>query len=467
MTPFGKDFMWGAGTSAFQIEGAATSRGESVWDEFCRRPGAVRHDDSPDQACDHVARMEQDVDLMASLGLQAYRFSISWPRVIPGGTGRVSENGLGFYERLVDRLLSRGIRPMITLFHWDLPLELHRRGGWLHEDSPAWFESYADVVASRLGDRVHDWLTLNEPQVVLDLGYARAVHAPGLELPLADRVVIAHRLMLAHGRGVMALRRHVGPEARIGWAPVGVGAIPATDGEADIAAATRAMRSATTPTLVSNPWFSDPVVLGRYPQDGLDTHGHALPSGWEDDLSTIAQPLDFLGVNHYHADVVRAGDDGEPVTVPWPGSAPRTAFDWPVTPDGIYHVTRFLHDRYALPLVITENGLSTRDWVDVDGEVHDPQRIDFATRYLRALARAMQDGADVRGYFHWSLMDNFEWAEGYAQRFGLVYVDFETQERIPKASASWYRRVIESSGAHLFTDPDVVVAGRRGSRVRG
>lgn len=457
MTLFPRDFMWGASTSAFQIEGAAHARGESIWDEFCRRPGTVRHADSPDVACDHVARMDQDVDLMASIGLQAYRFSISWPRVMPEGTGQISAQGLDVYERLVDRLLQRDIRPMATLFHWDLPLALHRRGGWMHQDSPAWFEDYADAVAARLGDRVQDWLTINEPQVVVELGYARGIHAPGLQLPLADRVTISHRLMLAHGRAVIALRRHLSPSARIGWAPVGVGAIPATDSDADLAAATRAMRSATSPTLISNTWFNDPVILGTYPQDGLDAFGHALPAGWERDLEIIAQPIDVLGVNHYYADRVRAGDDAEPVNVPWPGSTPRTAFDWPVTPEGLYHVTRFLHDRYKLPLVITENGLSTRDWVDTDGTVKDPQRIDFTSRYLRALARAVSEGVDVRGYFHWSLLDNFEWAEGYAQRFGLVHVDFETQQRIPKSSAEWYAKVIKTSGANLLPQPDIVV----------
>lgn len=450
-TTFPEGFVWGAGTSAYQIEGAVQEhgRGASIWDVFCRTPGRVRQGHTGELACDHVRRLEGDIALMQEIGLGAYRFSVSWPRVLAHGTGAVNDEGLDFYSRLVDRLLEAGIEPWVTLFHWDLPADLHRRGGWLNDASPEWFEEYAEVVARRLGDRVRHWITINEPQVFIGLGYGTGEHAPGQRLSWGEQVLIAHRVLSAHGRAVRAIRGASARPARIGWAPVGVASSPRTSRPADVEAARRATCAAGGETMFSSTWFNDPVFLGRYPDDGLDAHSAHLPRGWERDLEMIRQPLDFFGMNFYQSTTVEAGPDGEPRVVPEPPGRARTGFGWPVTPEGIYWAARFLFERYRHPIVVTENGLSVQDWVASDGGVHDPLRIDFTARYLVHLRSAIDDGIKVDGYFHWALMDNFEWAEGYEQRFGLIHVDFATQRRVLKDSARWYRAVIESNGGSL------------------
>jgi beta-glucosidase len=403
-------------------------------------------------ACDHYHRLGEDIALMSALGLRAYRFSIAWPRVLPEGTGAVNAAGLDFYDRLVDGLLAAGITPWATLFHWDYPAALQDRGGWLHPDSPRWFSDYVQVIATKLSDRVRHWITLNEPQCFIGLGLGQGLHAPGERRALPEVLLAAHHVLLAHGRAVQAIRATARQPVQIGMAPVGVISIPATEQAADVAAARTAMFAATGSPLGevwSNTWWADPTILGHYPADGLAAYGAAMPAYDADDLKVMAQPLDFYGVNIYSGERIRASANGEPEKLVSPPETPRTHLLWEVRPESLYWGARFLGERYKLPIFIAENGMSNVDWPALDGQVLDPQRIDFTRRYLRELRRALDEGVDVRGYFHWSLLDNFEWAEGYKHRFGLIYVNFETQQRTIKASGHWYREVIRSHGANL------------------
>lgn len=455
---FPENFTWGVAAAAYQIEGAAAEdgKGPSVWDMFCRQPGKVLDGHTGNVACDHYHRYREDVGLMKQIGAAAYRFSISWPRVMPAGTGAVNAKGLDFYDKLVDELLAAGVRPWATLFHWDYPHGLFCRGGWLNRDSAEWFADYAKVVVERLSDRVENWMTLNEPQCFIGFGHATGSNAPGLKLGTAECLRAAHHVLLAHGNAVRVLRAHAVKPAKIGWAPVGIVSLPAPDaGERDIEAARRAMVSvaggdafsmAMPPNLWSNTWWGDPVVFGRYPEDGIEAAGAAMPEIRDGDMETISQPIDFYGANIYSGTFYQAGADGEPERVPHSSSTRLSAFKWPVVPESLRWGPRFLHERYKLPVVVTENGISLSDWVSLDGAVHDPQRIDFLHRYLAELSRGISEGADVRGYFQWSIMDNFEWAEGYKQRFGLVHVDYETQRRTLKDSAVWYRDFIAANG---------------------
>jgi beta-glucosidase len=446
---FPKDFTWGVAAAAYQIEGAASTdgKGPSVWEEFCRQPGMVLDGHTGDVACDHYHRFREDVAMMKALGVRNYRFSISWPRVIPDGTGAVNERGLDFYDQLVDELLGAGITPWATLFHWDFPQELMARGGWLERDSAEWFADYTRVIAERLRDRVRRWMTLNEPQCFIGFGHATGTNAPGLKLSAAECLRAGHHVLLAHGKAVQVLRAAV-KDGVIGWAPVGVVSLPAEETKADIDAARCAMFSvnggdastmAMPSNLWSNTWWGDPVVFGHYPEDGILAAGDAMPVILAGDMETIRQPIDFYGANIYSGTRYRAGENGLPERVPHAVHTPLSAFKWPIIPESLRWGPRFLHEHYGLPVIVTENGVSLADWVALDGHVHDPQRIDFLQRYLGELHRAIADGADVRGYFHWSVMDNFEWAEGYKQRFGLVHVDYETLARTPKDSAYWYR----------------------------
>lgn len=448
--------------AAYQIEGAAAAdgKGPSVWDMLCRQAGRIAGGHSGETACDHYHRYREDVALMRQLGVRAYRFSISWPRVMPAGTGAVNRPGLDFYDRLADGLLAAGIRPWATLFHWDFPEALLPRGGWLNRDSAQWFADYTRVVAERLGDRIENWITLNEPQCFIGFGHATGTNAPGLKLGAAGCLLAGHHVLLAHGLAVQALRAHARQPATVGWAPVGIVSLPLPDaGEGDIAAARQAMFSvnggdahamAMPPNIWSNSWWGDPVVFGCYPEDGVLAAGAAMPAIAAGDMATIAQPIDFYGANIYTGTFYQAGATGEPVRVPHAPGVDLSAFKWPVVPASLRWGPRFLHERYGLPVVVTENGVSLADWVSLDGKVHDPLRVDFLRRYLLELRQAIADGADVRGYFHWSIMDNFEWAEGYQQRFGLVHVDYQTQRRTPKDSAWWYRELAATNGGMLL-----------------
>ena len=451
---FKEDFIWGAATAAYQIEGAAyeDGKGLSVWDRFSHTPGKVFEGHTGDVACDHYHHLEEDLDLMVHLGIRNYRFSVSWPRLLPNGTGAVNEKGVAFYNRLIDGLLQRGIRPFMTLFHWDYPIELLKKGGWENPDSPLWFEEYATLCAQRFGDRVKDFIPLNEPQCFLGMGHVSGEHAPGLMMPLAAAVPMTHHVHLANGRATAVLRRMV-PGARVGYAPCGNPMIPHTGSEEDIEAARKAYFYVSEDAMRwfwSTSWWSDPVLLGTYPEQGLRLYGQYLPLGWEKDMSLIHQKLDYYGQNIYQGNRIRHADNekGFEQVLHAPGIA-KTASEWPVTPECLYWGPRFLYERYQTPIMITENGMAALDAVSLDCKVHDGARQNYLHRYLKAFQRAAEEGVDAAGYFQWSLFDNFEWARGYQDRFGLVYVDYQTLQRIPKQSAYWYKQVMEQNGRNL------------------
>jgi len=447
---FRKEFLWGAATAAYQIEGAAfeDGKGPSVWDMFCRKENAIWNNQNGDVACDHYHRYKEDVALMKKIGLKAYRFSISWPRVLPEGAGAVNPKGLAFYDRLVDELLKAGITPFITLFHWDYPYALYCRGGWLNPSSPDWFADYARVLADKLSDRVRHWMTLNEPQCFIG-AHQSGKHAPGDILGWKEVLRAGHHALLAQGKAVQTIRAASRTNPLIGYAPVGIASNPASTRSADVRAARTATFAVTARNVWNAAWWLDPVFCGHYPEDGLKIFGADAPRPRPGDMETISQPLDFCGINVYHGNTVRAGRNGQPEPVPLPPGHALSAFRWPVTPESLYWAPKFFYERYRKPIYITENGISGMDWVALDGQVHDPGRIDFMTRYLRALERAVREGVEVHGYFTWSVMDNFEWAEGFKERFGLIYVDFPTQRRILKDSAYWYRDVIATRGRAL------------------
>ncbi len=465
MTAFPNGFIWGAACSAYQIEGGAAEdgKGPSIWDVYCRQPAdlgsTIYEGHTGEVACDHYHRFAEDVGLMRRVGLRAYRFSISWPRVIPEGTGHVNAPGLGFYDRLVDALLAAGIQPWVTLFHWDFPHALMARGGWLNRDAASWFADYARIVVERLSDRVTHWMTLNEPHIFLGPSYGEAFLGTNVRVPTAQKLLAAHHVLLAHGHACQTVRATARKPPSVGWAPIGRVKVPATDGPADLEAARRATCSVLARDFWNNTWLADPVLLGSYPEDGLRLYeqdlrapgGVAVRRALDDpaDLAAIRQPLDFYGLNIYDAERYRAAPNGGLEKVPYLPGHPQTAIRWFIDENALYYGPRFLYERYRVPLVITENGMSGIDWVGLDGRCRDPQRIDYTRRYLLALRRAIADGADVRGYFHWSILDNFEWTQGYKERFGLIHVDFSTQKRTLKDSAHWYRRVIESNGAAL------------------
>jgi beta-glucosidase len=427
---FPANFVWGAATAAYQIEGAVKEdgRGESIWDRFTALPGTIANGDTGAVACDSYHRFREDVQLMRELGLGAYRFSVSWPRILPEGRGRVNSAGLDFYDRLVDELLANGIQPYPTLYHWDLPQPLEDRGGWPERDTVDAFVEYADAVSERLGDRVTHWITHNEPWVAAWLGYGRGEHAPGRRSD-ADALAAAHHLLLSHGRAVEVLRQNGAAEVGITLDLIPMQ--PLTDSEADVAAA----RDEDT---ARNRWFLDPVLRGSYPEKQLDRYAAILPEIADGDLHSIAAPLDFLGVNYYRRHIVRAGENGSPVVVEPPG-AECTAMGWEVYPNGLFDLLVGMNTEYDLPPVfITENGAAFDD-TRRNGTVDDPERTAYIARHVDAIARAIEHGVPVAGYFVWSLLDNFEWTRGYSKRFGLVYVDYETLERVPKGSYRWYR----------------------------
>jgi beta-glucosidase len=443
---FPSGFAWGVATAAYQIEGAvaADGRGESVWDTFCRRPGAIRDGHTGDVADDHYHRWPEDVALMAELGVGTYRFSLAWPRVQPTGSGAVNPAGLDFYDRLVDSLVANGITPMPTLFHWDLPQPLEDAGGWLTRDTAYRFADFASVAASRLADRVPLWITLNEPFVVTALGYALGVHAPGRTLMLGA-LPTAHHQLLGHGLAIAALRAAGVRQVAIAnnYAP----AWAASDSPADVEA------TAAYDTL-QNRLYTDPLLLGSYPDlAALGVGPAGLDCVRDGDLAIISAPIDALGVNYYAPTRLSAPhDDALPFQLqPIPGY-PLTAFGNPVVPAGLTELLTTLAGRYGdqlPPVYITENGCSFADEPDGTGQVDDQDRIGYLDGHIRAVADAMASGVDVRGYLVWSLLDNFEWAEGYHQRFGLVHVDYDTLRRTPKASFGWYRELIagQSGGA--------------------
>ena len=449
---FPKDFIWGTATASFQIEGARDEDGKScsIWDEFCEQPGKIQDASDGSIACDHYHRFREDIALMAEHGLRNYRFSVSWPRILPDGTGKVNEAGVDFYNRLIDCMLEHGIRPWMTIYHWDLPACLQRRGGWLSEQMPEWFAEYTGVLAERFGNRVKDFITINEPQCILGLGYAFGVHAPGMKLSIRDQVIACHNLLKSHGRACQVLREKV-KDVRIGYAPCCMPPIPENENKPeDVEAAQKAFTSLAETPCFSVTWLSDPVILGSYPEDGLEKFGRYLPEGWQEDMPLICQKLDFYTQNIYRGEEVRAANNAKGwEAMPLPQGYPRTAIGWAITPQALYWGPRLLWERYHMPFIVSENGISCHDVVMLDGKIHDPNRIDYVHRYLKELRRASEDGVDVRGYFYWSFMDNFEWAYGYTERFGLVYVDYATGKRIPKDSLGWYAETAKTNGEFL------------------
>jgi beta-glucosidase len=436
---FPPGFLFGAATAAYQIEGAwdAEGKGESIWDVFCRAQGAIRNGESGEVACDHYHRYREDVALMAELGLDAYRFSVSWPRVLPEGTGPVNEAGLAFYERLVDALIERGIRPFCTLYHWDLPQALQERGGLASPDAPGWFADYATLLAARLGDRIQDWITVNEPEVIAFAGHAHGLHPPqARDWALALRV--AHQLHLAHAEAAKALRAER-PACHVGIALNLAPAHPRGEAAEDGAAAERLDGA-------HNRWFLDPVFGRGYPRDMLELYGPLLPEAAAAEIERVGDDLDFLGVNYYTRAVVRAGDD-EPlrltrVAVP---DAEATEMGWEVYPDGLRELLLRLDGDYAPGRIyVTENGAAFEDDPDPEGNVDDEARTRYLARHLVSAADAIQAGVPLHGYFAWSLLDNFEWQHGTSKRFGLVYVDYGTQSRTVKASGRWYADLIRA-----------------------
>lgn len=447
---FAKDFVWGAATSSYQIEGTGrdSGKGQNIWDVFTKEPGRVYEGHTGDIACDHYHRFREDVAYMKELGLKGYRFSIDWSRVLPEGTGKVNEKGIDFYNALIDELLEQGIEPYITLYHWELPYEIYKRGGWMNPEIVEWFGQYARLVAERFSDRVKYFFTLNEPQCFVGLGFLQGCHAPGVKAPLRDTFEMAHNALKAHGRAVQMLRAYGKQNVQIGYAPTSGMCYPEKETPKDIEAARKALFA--LPDDLSNwtwnvSWWSDPVILGKYPEEGMKKYEKYLPVITDEDMKLISQPIDFYGQNIYNGRCIRMGTDGRPEEVRRPAGFPKTATNWPVTPEALYWGPKFLYERYRKPIYITENGMACHDTVSQDGKVHDPNRIDFLARYLKNLKRAAEEN-DIRGYFQWSLMDNFEWDKGYAERFGIIYVDFETQERIWKDSAYWYRDLIRRNG---------------------
>lgn len=451
---FPKNFLWGTAASAYQIEGRDPydGKGDHIWNIYEREPGHIYENQTGDIACDHIHRFKEDVAIMKKMGLKAYRFSMDWSRLLPEGTGRVNEAGVKFYSDLIDELLANGVEPFITMYHWELPYELYKKGGWLNRDIAEWFGEYAKLIAERFSDRVKYFFTLNEPQCFVGLGYLRGEHAPGVKAPLRDTFEMAHNALRAHGRAVQMLRAYAKQPIEVGFAPTCGMCYPESEKPEDIEAARQMMFSMSLQPADNwtwnVAWWSDPVLLGHYPEEGLRLYEQYLPKITDEDMKLIHEPLDIYGQNIYNGRCFRMGPDGRPQEVARPLGAPKTAVGWPVTPECIYWGLKYLDERYHMPMYLTENGMACHDCISLDGKVHDPNRIDFLARYLHQVKRAASE-MDLRGYFEWTLLDNFEWNKGYAERFGLVYVDFATQKRIWKDSAYWYAQVVKDNGATI------------------
>ena len=444
---FPKNFTWGVACASFQCEGAwnEDGKGPNIWDDFCHDPTRehVKNRDTGDVACDSYHRYKEDVALMVQHNVKAYRFSISWARIIPDGDGEINHKGLEFYDNLVNELIANGIEPMITLYHWDLPSALQDKGGWLNRDIVKTFGRYAAVIAVHFKDRVKRYMTLNEPQCICSLGYGTGTHAPGLVMSELALAKIYHHLCLAHSEAYRTIKA-IDPEAIVGTVTTGKQVYPKNHTPEAIEAAYKQNFDMTYGWEWTTNIFLDPLCLKRYdesaPQVVKDFAATIDPADWD-----LMEAPDFIGINVYHGEQV---DDNGNIIKPYPGF-PLTALKWKVSPEVMRWCTQFTNRRYGLPVMITENGLANQDWVALDGQVHDTTRIDFLHRYLIELKKGIEDGANVLGYMQWSFLDNFEWAEGYNERFGLIYVDYNTCQRIPKDSARWYAHVIETNGECL------------------
>ncbi|MBE5876078.1 MAG: beta-glucosidase [Lachnospiraceae bacterium] len=450
---FQKDFVWGVASSAYQIEGTDSQdgRGKNIWDTFAEQ-GRIYENQNADIACDHIHKYKEDFALMRLLGVKAYRFSVSWARIMPEGTGRVNEKAIALYRDMILEMKKNGIEPYVTMYHWEFPQALQDKGGWLNEEVIEWFGEYARVVAENFSDIAKYFITLNEPQCFVGLGHLSGVHAPGLKLEPKDVFQISHNALRAHGLAVKKLREFAKQPIKVGYAPTCGVAYPYTDSPEDIEAARSIYFGFDQP--ISNwtwnvAWFSDPVFLGEYPKEALEKYKEYLPEITKEDMELIHQPLDFMGQNIYNGYYIRAGKDGKPEYVDRGPGFPKTSTNWPVTPECLYWGVKFIYERYHMPIYITENGMACHDQISADGRVHDSNRIDFLDKYLSCIQKAVDEGVDVQGYFLWTFLDNFEWDKGYSERFGLVYVDYNTQKRIVKDSAYWYQKVMETNGMNL------------------
>lgn len=450
---FPENFAWGVASSAYQIEGREKEDGAGVciWDTFAKE-GRIYEGQNAEVSCDHIHRYKEDFALMRLLGVKHYRFSLSWARILPEGTGAVNQKAIALYRDMIQEMKKNGITPYITLFHWEFPQALQDKGGWLNRESFAWFEEYARVVAENFSDLCEYFITFNEPQCFIGLGNLTGVHAPGLKRSIRDTFRMTHHMLMAHGKAVIALRKYAKRPIQVGYAPTCGVAYPYSKEEKDIEAAKKVyfgLDNDMDNWTWNVGWFSDPVFLGSYPQEGIERFRDYLPEITEEDMELISQPLDFMGQNIYNGYQIRAGENGEPEYVKRAPGISKTASQWPVTPECLYWGVKFLYERYQTPIYITENGMSCHDMVSADGKVHDQNRIDFLDTYLSKLSEVFEEGIDLRGYFAWTFLDNFEWEKGYNERFGLVYVDFATQKRIPKDSAYWYQKVMETNGGCL------------------
>ena len=446
---FGKDFLWGAATASAQIEGGwkEDGRGPSIWDYVYPKNGCSKNGADARITCEHYSHWREDVALMKEMGLKAYRFSISWSRLYPAGYGRFNEKGAEFYDKLINELIKNGIKPVITCYHWDMPEAVFQRGGWFNPDCAKWFADYCAKIVELYSDRVDMFLTINEPECFVDIGYNSGGHAPFAKYPF-DRVLqLMHRVLIANGMAVRAMRKAAKQPIQIGMAPAIWAPVPATENPADIEAARYKAFHIEGRTVNKAIAFAETALTGKYPECIEKEFGSWFEHP-ESDMEIIHAPFDFFAYNTYSAEIIKAGKDG-PETVPFDYNTHYTATDWAITPDCLYWSARFLYERYKLPIIISENGVATVDIPDENGVVNDDSRIQYLRQHLRGAKRAISEGIPIKGYFYWSLMDNYEWGMGFTKRFGMVYIDYNTQKRTLKKSASWYRNLIDNNGENL------------------
>lgn len=442
-------FIWGTATSAYQVEGAAfeDGRGLSIWDSFVRQKGRISDGSDGSVACDHYHRYKEDVALLKELGVNAYRFSVSWTRLLPSGQGEINTKGADFYSRLVDELLKNDITPFVTIHHWDYPLELYYKGGWLNRDLTDVFAEYVEKVVKLFGDRVGHYVTLNEPQCMLGCAYDDEDHAPGTKTGTREQLRILHNFLLAHGKAARIIRES---GAKVSIAPTSDLYIPASESEKDIQAAREACTGAILNSWIwSDNYYLDPIVFGKYPDEYYSRFRDVLPEIKQDDMKIISEPIDYLCQNIYRGNYVRRGEDGEIEVLPESLGEAHTDMGWRITPEVLYWAARFITERYKLPLVISENGCAIPDLVGADKCVSDGARIEYIRSHVKSVMRAREENLPLIGYFYWSMLDNFEWSFGYKRRFGLTYVDYKTQERIKKDSFYFYKDVIKADGKNV------------------
>lgn len=445
---FSENFLWGAATASYQVEGAAYEggKGKHIWDVACENGHFVFDRHTAKVGCDQYHRFREDIAIMKQMGLKAYRFSVSWTRLMPSGVGEINPEGVRHYNELIDALIEAGIEPVMTLFHWDYPYDLFLRGGWLNPDSPAWFEHYAKAIAELYSDRVKKFITVNEPQCFIGCGLYKAEHAPFLTYAPEEALLAWHHTLLGNGLATRALRKYAKQPVQVGLTVATDVLMPATEADKELAARENFILRGDN--FFNNALFTDPAVLGKYPENLAKEFGANFTYD-QKDMEIIKCDPDFIGLNIYHGAYVTADGKGGMRHVTPGMNVPRTDMRWTVSPESLYYGPKAFYERYRLPIYVTENGVAVTEWLSEEGKLSDPSRIAYIRSYLRQLRRAADDGVDVRGYFYWSLLDNFEWKEGFSKRFGLVYVNFDTQERTPKDSAAYYASVIRSNGENL------------------